>query len=55
MIVFIVCFCLCALDTVPEDPQEPEATAADPEPDEPSTDLYCHEDLDEGKSTGIPT
>ena len=53
MMVFIGCFCLCALDVVPEETQEPETTVADPEPDEPSADLHCDEDLDDGKSTGI--
>jgi hypothetical protein len=55
MVVFIVCFCLCALDAVPEEPQEPEPTVADQEIDEPSYDLHCDEDLDDGKSTGILT
>ena len=53
MIVLIVCFCLCALD--PEETQEPETTVAEQEPDDPSTDLHCDEDLDDGKSTEILT
>ena len=55
MFVFNVCFCLCALDAVPEELQEPEATFADPKPDKPSTDLHCDEDLDNSKSTEILT
>ena len=55
MFVFTVCFCLCALGAIPEEPQEPEATIADQEPDGPSTDLHCDDDLDEGESTGILT
>ena len=55
MFVFTVCFCLCALDAVPEESQEPEATIADQEPDEPSTDLHYDEELDDGKSTEILT
>ena len=51
MVVNILCLCLCALDTVLEELQEPETTAADQEPDKPSTDLHCDEDLDDGKPT----
>ncbi|WVZ53805.1 hypothetical protein U9M48_004699 [Paspalum notatum var. saurae] len=36
-------------DAVPEEIQEPETTAAEPEPEEPTVDLYCNEDLDDGK------
>ncbi|WVZ98268.1 hypothetical protein U9M48_043732 [Paspalum notatum var. saurae] len=40
-------------DAVPEEPQKPEATIADQEPDEPSTDLHCDKDLDDGNSDDL--
>ena len=53
MNVFILCFCLCTIDAVLEEIQELETTVAEPEPEEPSTNLHCDEDLDDSKSTEI--
>ncbi|WVZ59448.1 hypothetical protein U9M48_009587 [Paspalum notatum var. saurae] len=36
--------------TVPEETQEPKTTVAEPELDEPSVDLHCDEDLNDGNS-----
>ena len=55
MVVFVGCLCLCTLDAVPEETQEPEATDVNPEQEEPSVDLHCDEDLDDGKSTNLLT
>ena len=53
MTVFILCFCLCTIDAVLEEIQELETTVAESEPEEPSTNLHCDEDLDDNKSTEI--
>ncbi|WVZ59447.1 hypothetical protein U9M48_009587 [Paspalum notatum var. saurae] len=41
---------LACQDTVPEETQEPKTTVAEPELDEPSVDLHCDEDLNDGNS-----
>ena len=48
------CVFVFAVDETTENPPEPEEAIVDAEAEEPTPELRCDEELDDGKSTEFP-